>query len=57
MNPEKAGTFGTGAGPAAGAGPAFDLTELCTVVDCLPTKGVVTKTTYNPKTGLASRGI
>jgi iron complex outermembrane recepter protein len=54
--PEQFGTFGTTAGPAAGAGPAFDLTELCTVVDCSPTKGVVTKTTYNPKTGLASRG-
>ena len=35
--------------------PAFDLTELCTVVDCAPTKGVVSPTTYNPKTGLASR--
>jgi iron complex outermembrane receptor protein len=35
--------------------PAFDLTELCTVVDCAPTKGVVSKTTYNPTTGLATR--
>ncbi len=34
---------------------AFDLTTLCTVVDCAPTKGVVSKTTYNPVTGLASR--
>jgi iron complex outermembrane recepter protein len=34
---------------------AFDLTELCTVVDCAPTKGVVSATTYNPITGLASR--
>jgi iron complex outermembrane receptor protein len=36
-------------------GGNFDLTELCTVVDCAPTKGVVSKTTYNPVTGLASR--
>jgi iron complex outermembrane receptor protein len=34
---------------------SFDLTHLCSVVDCAPTKGVVSATTYNPVTGAASR--
>jgi iron complex outermembrane receptor protein len=35
--------------------PAFDLTELCSVVDCAPGKGISSKTTYSPLTGLAKR--
>jgi iron complex outermembrane receptor protein len=52
--PENFGTFGEN-NPGAGAGPSFDLTQLCSVVSCQPAKGVVSATTYDPVTGLASR--
>ncbi|MFI4974306.1 MAG: TonB-dependent receptor [Caulobacterales bacterium] len=35
--------------------PAFDLTQLGTVVDQAPGKGITSKTTFDPATGLATR--
>jgi iron complex outermembrane receptor protein len=50
--PEEFGNLGD---LIPGAGPAFDITQLCSVVSCQATKGVSSPTTYDPVTGLATR--